>query len=164
MSEKEFMKSISIAGDLLFPSDEEILWLVERYDLVIEEICEANANPPACRIYFKQDGRITKYVSLLELGWERGEPIGPHTAVFISSETEEETAERIKAAVRKRGMKVVKTDFPEMGIGCRTRPGSSGPRGGPSRPANPRGRAGAGRHGERGIRIGKTTSALKVAK
>jgi hypothetical protein len=122
---KGFTKSISIAGDLLFPSDEEILWLVERYDLVIEEICEANANPPACHIYFKRDGRITEYVSLLELGWEGGEPIGPHIAVFISSETEGETVERIKAAVEKRGMRVVKTDFPEMGTGSWTKPGSS---------------------------------------
>ncbi|MGD0662976.1 MAG: hypothetical protein ABSD38_33425 [Syntrophorhabdales bacterium] len=151
------MKSISIAGDLLFPSDEEILWLVERYDIVIEEICEANANLPACHIYFKQDGRITKYVSPPELGWKREGPIAPHIEVFISSETEEETVERIKGTAEKRRTSVVKTDFPEMGVGYLTRPGSSGPRGGPSRPAKARGRVGASKNG----RIGKTPSAAK---
>jgi len=70
-----FMKSISIAGDLLFPSDEEILWLVEHYDLVIEEICEATANPPACNVYFKPNGRITEYLSFLDWGWKRGQPL-----------------------------------------------------------------------------------------
>lgn len=115
------MESISIAGDLLFPSDEEIVWLVERYDLVIEEICEANANPPACRVYFKQDGRITDYVSFFEWEWERGESIAPNIEVFSSSETEGETVERIKAVVEKSGTKVVKTDFPEMGIGSWTK-------------------------------------------
>lgn len=115
------MESISIAGDLLFPSDEEIVSLVERYDLVIEEICGANANPPACRVYFKQDGPITDYVSLFEWEWEREESIAPHIAVFSSSETEGEAVERIKAAVENRGARVVKIDFPEMGIGSWTK-------------------------------------------
>jgi len=114
------MESISVAGDLLFPSDEEIVWLVERYDLVIEEICEANANPPACLVYFKQNSPITGYVSFPEWGWERGEPVAANVTVFISFETEGETVERIKAAVEKRGARVVKTDFPEMGIGSWT--------------------------------------------
>jgi hypothetical protein len=111
------MESISIAGDLLFPSDEEIAWLVERYDLVIEEINEAETNPPACRVYAKPDERIAEYMSARDWGWAMGEPIAPHIAVFIASETEEETVGRIKAAAEKRGTKVLKTDFPEMGAG-----------------------------------------------
>ena len=60
------MESISIAADLFFPSDEEIVWLVERYDLVIEEICEANATPPACYIYSKPGGPITEYLRFFD--------------------------------------------------------------------------------------------------
>ena len=115
------MESISIAGDLLFPSDEEIVWLVERYDLVIEEICEANANSPCCYIYFKPGGRITEYLRFFDWVWKREEPLGPNIAVFISSETEGEIVERIKAVAKKSGMRVLKTDFPEMGVGSSDR-------------------------------------------
>ena len=120
-----FMESISIAGDLFFPSDEKIVWLLERYDLVVEEICEANANPPGCRVYFKPDGRITEYASFPDWGWERGEPLAPNVAVFISSETEGETVERIKAAAEKSGRRILKTDFQEMDAGCWDKPGRS---------------------------------------
>jgi len=164
LNEEGFMKNISIAGDLLFPSTEEILWLVERYDIVIEEICEANANPPACHIYFKQDRRIMKRVRFLELGWEREEPVAPNIAVFISSETEKETVERIEAAVERRGMRVVKTDFPEMGTGCRDRLGSFGPPGRPSRSVKAPGRAGPREHEAREVRIRRTASAARVDK
>ena len=115
------MKSISIAGDLFFPSDEEIVWLVERYDLVIEEICEANANPTACYIYFKPGGPITEYLRFFDWVLKGGEPLGPDIAVFISSETEGEVVEKIKAVAEKSGMRVLKTDFPEMGVGRRVR-------------------------------------------
>jgi len=111
------MKSISIAGDLFFPSDEEIVWLVERYDLVIEEICEANANPTACYIYFKPGGPITEYLRFFDWVVKEGEPLGPNIAVFISSETEGEVVEKIKAVAEKSGMKVLKTDSPEMDVG-----------------------------------------------
>jgi hypothetical protein len=131
---KGFTKSISIAGDLLYPSDEEVVWLVKRYDLVIEERCEANANPPACYIYFKPGGPITEYLRFFDWVLKEGEPLGPSIAVFISSETEREVIEKIKAVAEKRGMRVVKTDFPEMGIGYPTRPGSFGPRGRMGRP------------------------------
>ena len=114
------MKSISIAGDLFFPSDEEIVWLVEHYDLVIEEICEANANPPACYIYFKPGGPITEYLRFFDWALEGGEPLGPDIAVFISSETEGEIVERIKALAEKSGMRVLKTDSPEMDGAART--------------------------------------------
>jgi len=156
------MKSISIAGDLLFPSDEEIVWLVERYDLVIEEICEATANPPGCYVYFKQDGPIVRYLNFLDWGWERGEQIAPNVAVFISSETEGETVERIKAAAEKSGTRVVKTDFPEMGIGRWDRPGPSGPRGRMSRSAKAPGRAGGSEKGTREVRIRR--AAVRVIK
>jgi hypothetical protein len=112
-----FMESICIAGDLFFPSDEEIVWLVERYDLVIEEICEANANPPACYIYFKPGGPITEYLRFFDWVLKGGEPLGPDVAVFISSETEGETVERIKAVAEKNGMRVLKIDSPEMDVG-----------------------------------------------
>jgi len=115
------MESISIAGDLLFPSDEEIVWLVERYDLVVEEICEANANPPGCLVYFKPGGRITEYLRFFDWVWNREEPLGRDISVFISSETEGEIVENIKAVVEKSGMRVLKTDFPEMGAGRRDR-------------------------------------------
>jgi hypothetical protein len=111
------MESISIAGDLFFPSDEEIVWLVERYDLVIEEISEANANPPACYIYFKLGGRITEYLRFFDWVLEGGEPLGPDIGVFISSETEAEVVEKIKAVAEKSGMRVLKTDSPEMDVG-----------------------------------------------
>ena len=112
-----FVESISIAGDLFFPSDEEIVWLVERYDLVIEEVCEANANPPACYIYFKPGGPITEYLRFFDWVLKGGEPLGPNIAVFISSETEGEVVEKIKAVAEKNGMRVVKTDSPEMDVG-----------------------------------------------
>jgi hypothetical protein len=115
------MESISVAGDLLFPSDEEIVWLVERYDLVIEELCEANANPPACYVYFRPGGRITEYLRFFDWVSEKGEPLGPNIAVFISSESEGGTVERIRAVAEKSGMGVLKTDFPEMGVGRRDR-------------------------------------------
>ncbi len=108
------MKSISIVGDLFFPSDEEVVGLVEQYDLVIEEICEANANPPACYIYFKPGGPITEYLRFLDWALEGGEPLGPDIAVFTSSETEGEIVERIKALAEKSGMRVLKTDSPVM--------------------------------------------------
>ena len=110
------MESISIAGDLFFPSDEEIVWLVERYDLVIEEVYEANANPPVCFIYFKPGGRITEYLRFFDWVVAGGEPLGPNIAVFISSETEGEVVEKIKAVAEKGGIRVLKTDSPKMDV------------------------------------------------
>jgi hypothetical protein len=50
-------------------------------------------------------------------GWEKREPLGPNLAVFIFSWTEGETVGSINSAAEKRGMAVLKTYFPEMGLG-----------------------------------------------